>query len=140
MVRGTLAEKWQYYYSEESLRRQETFFQKFLKGQPSDVNSWPPVVIEIRDQALAQTRRDEKEWPLARTKFVRKYPDQSTKKLVDEPPLHAAVGSYVSMTIDDKVHFMYTLPKRQNSPAPCAFAYGSLPNTKTWICSFARIN
>ena len=100
--------KWQYYYSDESLRRQEAFFQKFLKGQPSDVDSWPPVVIEIRDQAHVQTRRDEMEWPLARTKFVRKYLDQSTKTMVDEPPLHAAVGSYVSTTIDDKVDFTYT--------------------------------
>ena len=100
--------KWQYYYSDPSLRRQEAFFQKFLKDQPSEVDTWSPVTIEVRDRAYEAKRRNEMEWPLARTEFARKYLDNAFQKLVDDLPSQTSLGSYNSQTLDDGLEYVYT--------------------------------
>lgn len=53
--------KWQYYYQPSSLARQEAFYQRFLKNEPSEIDSWPPVRLEVRDRAFVGNWRAEQE-------------------------------------------------------------------------------
>ena len=62
--------KWQYFYQPSSLLRQEAFYQRFLKDEPSEIDSWPRVRIEVRDRAYEGFVRAESEWPIKRTRFV----------------------------------------------------------------------
>ena len=103
--------KWQYYYQESSLQRQEAFSQKFLKEQDSEVDSWPPVRIEVRDRAYKGIMRDEPKWPIARTRYISKHLDVSSGQLVDIAPLAVAVASYNSETIDDHLELQHKFGK-----------------------------
>jgi putative CocE/NonD family hydrolase len=49
---------------------QSQWFDRWLKQQPSDVDSWPPFRIFVMGR---NQWRDEQEWPLARTKFTPYY-------------------------------------------------------------------
>ncbi|KAE8377940.1 Alpha/Beta hydrolase protein [Aspergillus bertholletiae] len=103
--------KWRYFFEEESVRRQEAFFQKYLKGEPSEIDGYPKVRLEIRDRAYVGEFRDEKEWPLARTKCVKKYIDTKARALVDTPPTSITIASYNSEVQDDCVHFYLDFDK-----------------------------
>lgn len=100
--------KWQYYYQRSSLLRQEAFLRKFLKDQPSEVDSWPPVEIEVRDRCGKEVVRAEQEWPLRRSKPVFKYLDNSTSALSDVPVQTLSTRSYDSGKQDDHLTFQHT--------------------------------
>ncbi|KAI2994124.1 hypothetical protein CBS147346_10684 [Aspergillus niger] len=97
--------KWRYFFEPESVRRQEAFFQKFLKGEASEIDTYPKVRIEIRDRAWVGEFRDEIEWPLSRTKFVKKYIDAGAGKLVETSPQDVTSISYDSEVQDSHAHF-----------------------------------
>lgn len=99
--------KWAYYYQPSSLVRQEAFYQKFLKGESSETDHWPPVQIEVRDRNWVGTIRAEQEWPLARQQTVYEYLDAATGTLGDAVPATIASVSYNSEVQDDHVHFEY---------------------------------
>ena len=67
--------KWGYYYKAESLRRQQTFFDHFLKGLPTGVPDWPRVRYEVRDRAFTAATRTAAGWPLPGTEYVRLFAD-----------------------------------------------------------------
>ena len=102
--------KWQYYYQESSLKRQEAFYQKFLKNEGSEVDNWPRVLIEVRDRAQEGTFRAENEWPLNRTKYLKKYLDSPSKRLVDDVPVQTTTASYDSLS-SDRLTFFHTFNK-----------------------------
>lgn len=104
--------KWQYFYQPSSLARQEAFYQKFLKGVPSEIDSWPRVRIEIRDRAYEGTWRDEKEWPIQQTRFALKYLDAESKRLQDSlPDTHGHI-SYDSLSkTGDNAQFVYVFDR-----------------------------
>lgn len=66
-LEGHARRNWQYYYRPESLRRQEAFFDHFLKGADGEVENWAPVRIEVCERYYEGFERAEHEWPLART-------------------------------------------------------------------------
>ena len=100
--------KWQYYYQPSSLARQEAFYQKFLKDEPSEVDTWPPVQIEIRDQAYEGHVRAEQEWPIKRTRFVQNYLDASSKQMKDELSNALSTASYDSSSTTENAQFTHT--------------------------------
>jgi uncharacterized protein len=59
-------------YLAEAVALQQRFFDHFLKGEPNGFDLEPPVLLTIRDPR-GFVQRKEKEWPLARTDWVR-YP------------------------------------------------------------------
>ena len=59
--------KWANYYRPESRAKQAAFFDHFLKGIDSRVESWPPVLVEVRESSGSSNYRPESEWPIART-------------------------------------------------------------------------
>lgn len=100
--------KWQYFYQPSSLARQEAFYQKFLKNEPSEVDLWPPVRIEVRNNAYNGQWRDEKEWPIHRTRFPLKYLEANSRTITDELPNDHSSISYDSLSTTDNVQFVYT--------------------------------
>ena len=86
--------KWQYYYQPENVERLRLFFDRFLKGLPNEVESWPPVRLEIRDRFYTGEIRAEQEWPLARTRYRPLYLDAATGTLVPTPPAREEEVSY----------------------------------------------
>ena len=99
--------KWQYFFLQANLDRQEAFFHKFLKGLPSEIDSWPRVLMDIRDRAGQQTTRPEAEWPLARTNSTTRFLDNSTGSLVGDRPAEASRRSYDSETKGDNLRFSH---------------------------------
>ena len=55
--------KWGYYYSEQGLRRQQAFFDHFLKDLDTEVSDWPRVRYQVRDSRQASRWRTAADWP-----------------------------------------------------------------------------
>jgi predicted acyl esterase len=83
--------KWPYYYREESLRRQREFFEAYLRDD-SPAFDRPRVSVEVRDQHLEGTVRDDADWPLPATRYERVYLDARGSSLVAEPPAEGVVS------------------------------------------------
>ncbi len=100
--------KWQYYYQPSSLTRQEAFYNKFLKGQPSEVDAWPPVQLEIRDRAYKGLIRAEQEWPIKRTRFSMMYLQASSSQVKKELPYDVSSASYDALSSTENAQFTHT--------------------------------
>jgi putative CocE/NonD family hydrolase len=77
--------KWAYYYEPESVRRQQAFFDHFLKGVDSPLKDWPRVRLEVRERYYQGRMQSEQEWPLARTRYTSLYLDAQSHSLQLEP-------------------------------------------------------
>jgi predicted acyl esterase len=97
--------KWQYYYRPESLRRQQAFFDHFLKSADDEVEIWPPVRIEVRERYYEGVERAEREWPLARTAYRRYALNADDGSLVPEPPATEASVDYDPNAEDGRAVF-----------------------------------
>ena len=86
--------KWAYFYAPGSVARQTAFFDRFLKDQPNQVDTWPPVRLEIRERANTGNLRNEQEWPLTRTRYTQLYLDASTGSFPTALPEQEGVASY----------------------------------------------
>lgn len=100
--------KWQYFYQPSSLVRQEAFFQKFLKDEHSEIDSYPRVRIEVRDQAYQGFVRAESEWPIKRARFVQKYLHAPFGQMRDDFLPGASMASYEGLSTTDNATFVYT--------------------------------
>jgi len=88
--------KWAHFYKTESVARQIAFFTRFLKDVPNEVDSWPKVIIEVRDRYGVGQTRAENEWPLRRTVFRPLYLDAVGGRLGADKPAQAAEAGYDS--------------------------------------------
>jgi uncharacterized protein len=77
--------KWSYYYEPQSVARLRAFFDKFLLGLDSPVDTWPAVLLEVREKYYVGTQRREHEWPLARTQYTRLYLDARNGRMQRQP-------------------------------------------------------
>jgi uncharacterized protein len=85
--------KWAYYYEPESLRRQQAFFDHFLKGLDSEVTGWPRVRYEVRDRAFAGVAKAAADWPLPGTRYQRLFLDAGSGSLTPgKPDAEESVG------------------------------------------------
>ncbi|HZK74787.1 MAG TPA: CocE/NonD family hydrolase [Clostridia bacterium] len=96
--------KWQYYYEPDNVERLRLFFDHFLKGVDTPLESWPRVRLEVRDRFYEGEVRDESEWPLARTRYEKLYLDASSKTLVPTPLTGEAAVRY---EIDGRAEFVH---------------------------------
>jgi putative CocE/NonD family hydrolase len=101
--------KWSRYYWAESVERQMAFFDRYLKGTPNEVDTWPRVRIEVREGGTNGAWRDEQEWPLARTDYVAYYLDAATATLHHEPRPREAEMHYSATAPDDCAVFELTV-------------------------------
>jgi predicted acyl esterase len=82
---------WAGFYTEYGRNLQRRFFDYFLLGK-GDWPSQPPVSLNIRRPNGTFFLRNEQEWPLARTKWQRKYLDLTL--LTDEVPREPQEQTY----------------------------------------------
>ncbi len=88
--------RWQYYYQPDNVERLRVFFDRFLKGIDSEVDKWPRVRIEVRERFYVGEARDEKEWPLARTRYETLYLDASDGTLAPTLAARQTAVSYAA--------------------------------------------
>lgn len=81
--------KWAHYYRPESRKRQQAFFDHYLRDRPTALPSWPPVRIEVRERHGIAEERAERAWPPARTDYRRLVLDAARGLLVDGAPAAA---------------------------------------------------
>ncbi len=74
-------QKWEEYYSAESLDIQKKFFDYFLRGTDSGMMDIPRVRLEVRETYHKYAVRRENEFPLARTDYTKLYLDANTGTL-----------------------------------------------------------
>jgi predicted acyl esterase len=99
--------KWAYYYDLESVRRQQEFFDHFLKGLPTPVTQWPGVRLEARERYYVGAMKAENEWPIARTRYTKLYLDAKTAALSRHPVSQEASCRYLA-----------TAPSTGTAPSP----------------------
>jgi uncharacterized protein len=100
--------KWAYYYEPANVDRLRKFFDRFLKGETNEVDSWPRVRLEVRERFYVGEMRDEKEWPLERTRFERLFLDAASGALGSEPVVSESVARYDATT--GRAVFTYRFP------------------------------
>ena len=86
--------KWAYFYDESSLRRQLTFWDHFLKGKKTDLETWPKVRFEVRDRYYQGEWRNATAWPLPNTQYRPLYLNAATGKLQEQPGEEPSQTSY----------------------------------------------
>ncbi len=99
-------EHWTHYYTSYGTDLQRRFFDHFLRGIDNGWERTAPVLLNIRHPGERFERREEREWPLARTRWTRVYLDAGSMTLQAAPPAEAASVSYAAL--GDGVDF--TLP------------------------------
>jgi hypothetical protein len=89
-------EHWTHFYTDYGRELQLAFFDRFLHGRQNGWDKQPRVLLQVRhtDKFVA---RAEHEWPLARTKWTRLYPDPGTGLLRAERPATGTTLSFEAM-------------------------------------------
>ncbi len=100
--------KWAHMYTDESVRRQFAFFDRFLKGIENDVDQWPKVRLEVRECLDVGEERIEQEWPLARTRYTPFYLDATDNSLQSVPVETVSSISYDATAGEPNAAFTHT--------------------------------
>ena len=103
--------KWMWMYRPDSVERQIAFFDRFLKNVPNDVDSWPPVQLEVREQANVGRFRVEQEWPLARTDHRPFYLDAASRTMSLNASAEVSELSYDATATEIGASFQYVFPE-----------------------------
>jgi uncharacterized protein len=80
-------------YLPDAVSLQMKFFDHFLKGKDNGWDKRPPLILTIRDPR-GFFRRDENEWPIARTEWTRYYLDADDGALSIEAPAKFGKAEY----------------------------------------------
>jgi len=83
-------------YLPEAVALQMKFFDHFLNGDDNGWDSQPPLILTIRDPR-GMYRRNENEWPLARTQWTRYYLDARNEALSADPPTAQGRAEYEAL-------------------------------------------
>jgi predicted acyl esterase len=86
--------KWAEYYLPENVEKQAAFFDRFLKGIENDVDSWPPVLAEMRTDYYEGELIEAPSWPLPDIEYRELHLDAATGTLSREAPVDEATASY----------------------------------------------
>lgn len=102
--------KWRHFYHPESVAKQTSFFDHFLKGVDNDVESWPLVSIEVRESNTASHIETHSSWPLETTRPTPFFLDcgslslAQTLRNVENQVAYAADGD------NDRLSFKFRFP------------------------------
>jgi len=83
-------------YLPEAVALQMRFFDHFLKGEDNGWDRQPPLILTIRDPR-GYVRRNESEWPLARTQWMRYYLDAKDESMIAEAPTITSEVEYKAL-------------------------------------------
>jgi predicted acyl esterase len=87
---------WAPFYTDYGVKLQKRFFDHFLKGIDNGWDRQPRVLLNVRHPGEKFVRREENEWPLARTKWTRFYLSPEGLRLSPEPSAEGYI-TYPSM-------------------------------------------
>jgi predicted acyl esterase len=105
--------KWAYFYEAESIRRQQAFFDHFLKGLETEVAEWPRVRLEARQRYYVGVFHSEAEWPIARTRYTKLHLDAATGSLQPDPVTVGSACRYAAhYDANDRVQFDFRFDRR----------------------------
>jgi hypothetical protein len=76
---------WTLFYTDYGLKLQKKFFGHFLKGQDTQWDQQPKVLLQVRHPGEKFVERQENAWPLARTRWTKFYLDLNKRSLTTEP-------------------------------------------------------
>lgn len=88
--------KWQFFYQPENVELLRQFFDRFLRGVQNDVDSWPPVRLEVRERFYVGAYQTEQEWPIARTEYRALHLDAGSLALQKTPPTTPSATRYAA--------------------------------------------
>ena len=97
-------EHWTHFYTNYGLGVQKKFFNYYLKGEQNGWTDQDPVQLNIRHVDGTVALRGEKEWPIARTQYVKYYLDPKHLELVTEEPTSTGTLTYNAQ--EDGITFM----------------------------------
>lgn len=93
--------------------KQKAFFDRFLKDQPNEVDTWPPVTLDVRTSLETSTRRSATSFPPSNTTLTPFYLGPAnaltTQNTSTEP---AAFASYTAHHANSSVSFSHTFATR----------------------------
>jgi predicted acyl esterase len=95
---------WMHFYTDYGIGLQKRFLGHYLKGEDTGWLKQPPVQLQIRHPGERYVVRQEKEWPLARTKWTRFYLDLAGLRMGADVP--AAKGEAVFEAPGNGLTFM----------------------------------
>mgnify|MGYP001121360763 CR=1 FL=1 len=104
--------EWQGFYEPESQARIKAFFDRFLKGENNQVDSWPRVRIAVRTAGDEWEFREEENWPLPDVRYRTLWLDANTQELCDERPAEISTLSYDSEDPNGSAAFNITFDRR----------------------------
>jgi hypothetical protein len=84
-------------YLAQAVALQKRFFTHFLKGENNGFDREPPVMLTVRDPR-GFFRRNETEWPLARTQWVRYALDASDMSMAEKTAGKPATARYEALS------------------------------------------
>lgn len=79
------AKKWAEYYRPEMVALQAAFFDHYLLGRETEVESWPPVRVELRERYGVGSFVDSTAWPLPDVEYRTLHLDAAAGALRAEP-------------------------------------------------------
>lgn len=85
------------FYSEQGTELLKQFYGFYLKGEDNGWDKRAPVALDIRHADGRIERREENEWPLARTEWRRIYLDAASESLVETLPEGQAKSTYEAL-------------------------------------------
>lgn len=88
---------WSLFSTNYGLDLQKRFFDHFLKGAANGWERTAPVLLNVRHVDGRFDRRDEQEWPLARTQWTKFYLDAESGVMAAGSPPPASRASYSSL-------------------------------------------
>lgn len=103
------SKKWAYYYEPPSVERQTAFFDHFLKGEDTDLASWPPVRLHVRDRYAEAVQKPAAQWPVEATRYERLYLDAASAGLSREAPADAGQAAYDPLDYDGQALFDFPI-------------------------------
>lgn len=83
---------WTEYYTERGFGLQREFFGHFLKGEDNGWDARPAVLLRVRHPGERFVDREEREWPLARTRWTPMGLDPTTMTVTEAGSAHGPEG------------------------------------------------
>lgn len=103
--------KWAYYYQPDSVARQQAFFDRFLKGEDSEVMRWPKIRVEVRQRYCQGELRTANGWPVPDTQYRKLYLDANDCALKTRPVPRSSVATYDPLDQRGEARFDFTFER-----------------------------
>lgn len=106
--------KWEHFHQPSTFARQRAFFDRFLKEESTEADSWPRVRYELRDRPDRGVNRTADEWPPADRTLRTLHLDATDGTLADRVPAAAANIRYEASQDGGEAIFDHVFDRRSD--------------------------